>query len=186
MRRDARERQGDRSHKRETGDGTSRYAVGPRRNAAQMTGRCHQTGHGQPSIAQVTRSAEAAHRISIALPLYTVRARPRNCASRKLERKEILIVAAHIPQTPPLIALASQDTHPGQPVPIATILLAAAAFVHDLFRSRFPTQPGRLIGTPSPRSVDCIITTSALRPESPTANLSPALQHNSGSTRRSR
>ena len=34
-------------------------------------------------------------------------------ASRKLERPAILMVAACIPQTPPLIALAPWDTHPG-------------------------------------------------------------------------
>ena len=35
------------------------------------------------------------------------------CGSRKLKRQALLIVAARIPQTPPLTALASEDTHPG-------------------------------------------------------------------------
>jgi hypothetical protein len=36
-----------------------------------------------------------------------------HCGYRQLERSTVLIVAARIPQTPPLIALASQNTHPG-------------------------------------------------------------------------
>jgi hypothetical protein len=50
------------------------------------------------------------------------------------------MVVAHILQTSPLIALASQDTHLGQPVPTSPILRAAAAFVHGLFRSRLSLQ----------------------------------------------
>ena len=66
----------------------------------------------------------------------------RICASRILECAAILIVAANIPQTPPLIALASQDTHLGwgRPVPTTPILRAAAAFVHGLVRSRLSMQ----------------------------------------------
>ena len=68
-----------------------------------------------------------------------LREKPR-CASRRLERPGILIVAASSLRLPRSSPWHLRTRIRGQSVPTASILRAAAAFVHGLFRSRLSLQ----------------------------------------------